>query len=61
MPWNEVSAMSLRQEVVMRAAQGESIAALARAYGVSRKTIYKWRDRADRLRSCESVRPTPFA
>ena len=47
MPWKVASSMSLRQEVVARAAQGESVAALARAYGVSRKTIYKWLGRKD--------------
>lgn len=46
MPWKVVSSMSLRQELIARADQGESIASLARAYGVSRKTIYKWRARA---------------
>lgn len=45
MPWKVTSPMSLRQELIARAAQGEPIASLARAYGVSRKTIYKWLDR----------------
>lgn len=47
MPWKVASPMSLRQEVVARAAQGESITVLARAYEVSRKTIYKWLGRRD--------------
>ncbi|MGB3330968.1 MAG: IS481 family transposase [Thermomicrobiales bacterium] len=46
MPWKETSAMSLRQEVITRAGQGDPIAALARTYGISRKTIYKWLQRA---------------
>lgn len=47
MPWKVASSMSLRRERITRAAQGESIAALARAYGVSRKTVYKWLARQD--------------
>lgn len=47
MPWNACSAMSLREELVARAHRGEqSIASLARAYGVSRKTASKWLARA---------------
>lgn len=42
MPWNACSAMSLRQELIARARHGEAITSLARAYGISRKTAYKW-------------------
>lgn len=37
--------MELRAELIREWKEGESIAALAEAYGVSRKTIYKWADR----------------
>jgi transposase InsO family protein len=47
MPWKEVTAMSHRRELVFLAEQGEvSVAELARRFGVSRKTIYKWLARA---------------
>jgi len=43
MPWNEVSAMSLRREFVMLACiEGANVSALCRRFGVSRKTGYKW-------------------
>lgn len=49
MPWNEVSAMSLRREFVMLASsQGANLSALCRRFGVSRKTGYKWLARARR-------------
>lgn len=47
MPWKVASPMSLREELIARAQQGESVAVLARAYGVSRKTAYKWIHRDD--------------
>lgn len=43
MPWKECDRMSQRQELVALASgQGISIAELARRFGVSRKTVYKW-------------------
>lgn len=47
MPWRECSRMSERQELVMWAGQpGANISALSRRFGVSRKTAYKWLQRA---------------
>jgi len=37
--------MDLRVQLIREHKEGESIAALARIYGISRKTIYKWIDR----------------
>lgn len=49
MPWQEASTMSLRREFVMLAtAEGTNRAALCRRFGVSRKTGYKWLERAVR-------------
>lgn len=46
MPWNTPTAMSLRRELVLLAVQPDAnVAELARRYGVSRKTAYKWIDR----------------
>jgi transposase InsO family protein len=46
MPWKEVSTMSLRSEFVTLARQGDvNVAQLARQFGISRKTAYKWLDR----------------
>ena len=46
MPWQERSTMSERQEFVILASQdGANISALARRYGISRKTAYKWMTR----------------
>lgn len=43
MPWNTPTAMSLRRELVLLASQPDAnVAELARCYGVSRKTAYKW-------------------
>ena len=43
MPWNEVSAMSLRLEFVTLArADGANIRRLCRRFGISPKTGYKW-------------------
>lgn len=43
MPWKEVTSMSEREEFVRQAEEGqESMSQLCRAYGVSRKTGYKW-------------------
>ena len=46
MPWQEATIVCKRQEFVMLArAEGANVAALARAFGISRKTAYKWLDR----------------
>jgi transposase InsO family protein len=43
MPWNEVSLMSLRLELVTLAtAEGANVRELCHRYGVSPKTAYKW-------------------
>src|SRR6202162_3247724 len=42
MPWKESGSMDQRVELIQEYNEGESIAALAEIYGVSRKTIYKW-------------------
>ena len=47
MPWQEVSTMSLRREFVMLASvEGANRAELCRRFGISRKTGYKWLERA---------------
>jgi transposase InsO family protein len=47
MPWQECSVMSERQEFVAFAGQeGANLSALCTAYGISRKTGYKWLARA---------------
>ena len=47
MPWQEVSTMLLRQEFVMLAkTEGANRASLCRRFGISRKTGYKWLERA---------------
>jgi transposase InsO family protein len=61
MPWKVVSSMSLRQELIARASQGESITALARAYGVSRKTVYKWLARSGEERGLADRSHRPHA
>ena len=43
MPWNAHTTMSLRRELVLLADQpGANVAEIARRFGVSRKTAYKW-------------------
>jgi transposase InsO family protein len=43
MPWKETTPMTLRREFVALAlGQGLSVAELARRFGISRKTAYKW-------------------
>lgn len=47
MPWQEVSTMVLRKEFVMLAnSEGANRAELCRRYEISRKTGYKWLERA---------------
>lgn len=47
MPWKEATPMSLRTELVTLAkGQGVSVTELARRFGISRKTAYKWLHRA---------------
>ena len=47
MPWQEVSTMLLRKEFVMLAScEGANRALLCRRFGISRKTGYKWLERA---------------
>ena len=47
MPWQEQSAMNLRQEFVMFASrEGANRRELCRRFGISAKTGYKWLDRA---------------
>lgn len=49
MPWQEVSTMLLRKEFVMLASsEGANRAELCRRFGISRKTGYKWLERARR-------------
>jgi transposase InsO family protein len=46
MPWQEVDSMKLREELVREYQRGRAdMTELARAYGVSRKTAYKWVER----------------
>lgn len=46
MPWKECDRVSQRRELLaLAAAGGVSVAELARRFGVSRKTIYKWQAR----------------
>lgn len=45
MPWKENRTMDLRVQLIQDYEEGESIAALADIYSVSRKTIYKWLER----------------
>lgn len=48
MPWREQCSMSLREEVIVLIQRNEcSVAEAARRYGVARKTLYKWLNRAD--------------
>lgn len=45
MPWKEQRTVDQRVRMIEEYRQGESIAALAEVYQVSRKTIYKWVER----------------
>lgn len=47
MPWKEATPMSQRSEfVALASGHGVSVAELARRFGISRKTAYKWLHRA---------------
>jgi len=47
MPWQEVSTVSLRKEfVTLASAEGANRSELCRRFGISRKTGYKWLERA---------------
>src|SRR4051794_8522496 len=51
MPWQEITPMSQRREFVQLAQQhAVSVVELCRRFGISRKTGYKWLDRAEDLR-----------
>lgn len=48
MPWTEVSIMDRREEFVRFAGSaGANVSALCRTFGISRKTGYKWLERAE--------------
>lgn len=52
MPWQESTPMSQRQAFIEAAVRpGSTISALCRQYGISRKTGYKWLQRARRAGS----------
>lgn len=60
MPWKETTSMSLRTEFVALAqSHGVSVVELARRFGISRKTAYKWlnRDAVDEPLTDRSRRP----
>ncbi|OOG53324.1 IS481 family transposase [Rhodanobacter sp. B05] len=60
MPWKETTSMSLRNEFTALAkGHGVSMTELARRFGISRKTAYKWlsRDAANEPLSDRSRRP----
>ena len=62
MPWNEVSAMSLRLEFISLARlSGANISQLCHDFGISRKTGYKWlrryRESGPEALSNQSTRP----
>jgi len=60
MPWKEATPMSLRREFVALAkGHGISVTELARRFGISRKTAYKWlrREAASEPLSDRSRRP----
>jgi len=55
MPWKETSAMSQRTAMIEEAkVKGANISAICRAYGISRKTAYKWLKR-ERERGAEGL------
>lgn len=48
-----------RREVARRRGAGEPVAAIARAFGVSRQTVYKWARRAARDAACADASSRP--
>ncbi len=61
-PWKETEAMSERMEMVSQyMREGETVSELARWYGVSRKTVYKWIGRYEQegLRGLEEQSRAP--
>lgn len=61
MPWKERTVMSERSRFVAQVLSGEeTFSAVCRAYGISRKTGYKWMDRAMSGNSMEDLPRTPF-
>ena len=61
MPWKERTVMSERSIFVARAmSDDETFSELCRTYGVSRKTGYKWLNRAKAGASLEDMPRTPF-
>jgi len=73
MPWKEVSTVSLRSDFIALAQQqGANVALLARRFGISRKTAYKWlgrtrgggpdplADRSRRPHTCPARTPAPL-
>lgn len=55
MPWKEPNVVDLRYELLRRLEAGERVSDLAREYGVSRKTIYKFQKRL-RVQGIEGLR-----
>ena len=49
MPWKEIRVVELRKQMIEEWLKGNSITSLSRAFGVSRKTIYKWINRYKRV------------
>jgi transposase InsO family protein len=47
MPWKETRVMDLRVQLLQEYDEGETVSALAEAYGVSRKTVHKWINRRE--------------
>lgn len=49
MPWRKTGPMEQRLQLIADRLAGHSITELSVIYGVSRKTVYKWTERYDRL------------
>lgn len=61
MPWKERTVMSERQSFLAAAmAEEMSFSALCRSYGISRKTGYKWLERARTGAGLDDLPRTPF-
>lgn len=45
MPWNTKKIIEMKIELIEKVKTGESVTALAKSFGVSRKTLYKWMNR----------------